>query len=94
MPANDVIPVYEWTANPESSSLFLIKKSGNKERGVIFYKACNLYKTTSHKYSTKIRFIDSVNTIQSQSPQLAKHPSFPKSEINAILLCSRGLEID
>lgn len=51
MPANDVIPVYEWTANPESSSLFLINISGNKERAVIFHKACNLYKTTSHTYS-------------------------------------------
>ena len=40
MPANDVIPVYEWTANPESSSLFLIKISGNKEWAVNFYKAC------------------------------------------------------
>lgn len=63
MPANDVIPVYEWTANPESFSLFLIKISGNKEKAVIFYKACNFYQTTSHKYSTKIRFMDSVHTI-------------------------------
>lgn len=63
MPANDVIPVYEWTANPESFSLFLIKISGNKEKAVIFYKACNFYQTASHKYSTKIRFMDSVHTI-------------------------------
>lgn len=94
MTANDVIPVYEWTANPESSSLFLIKINGNKERAVIFYKACNFYKTTSHKYSTEIRVMDSVHTMQSQSPQLAKHHTCPKTEINAVLLCSRGLEID
>jgi len=53
MPANDVIPVYEWTANPESSSLFLIKISGNKEWAVNFYKACMHVSIEQAKRSTQ-----------------------------------------